>query len=320
MALSKDLTRLLTAALRSRATTTAHLAAVTGAPTEEVQSGVESLRRLGYLDLDDETITYRRPEVPITETIRTDVQSRIEELTQTAADLNEALGTLPALLQAWDAGGTDERTLAAEVVHGRRAPTDSWMLHFTRDTPQQCDLCIPDLSRLLHHRSDRPIADWTSTAMSDLRVRLIVSMADAADESLRGALARMQDRGTEIRMHPDPPSLFWVSDGAVAGLPFTWGQAWPTSLMTVRSEPIAEIAGAMFADLWDAASPLESPQRSWEPMLVLMNQGMTMEAAASRLGMAQRTARRRVADAMAHYGVSSQFALGAAWGRAARRH
>ncbi|MFN8108097.1 MAG: hypothetical protein U0R21_09980 [Nocardioidaceae bacterium] len=52
---------------------------------------------------------------------------------------------------------------------------------------------------------------------------------------------------------------------------------------------------------------------SVEPMLQMMNRGPTMESASIQLGLSTRTGRRRVTEAMSHYGVDSHFALGAAW-------
>ncbi|QOR69536.1 hypothetical protein IM660_12700 [Ruania alkalisoli] len=317
MALSEELTRLLAAALSIRAPDAAHLAEVTGQKLEDVSACLDALRRRGFLDLADGSVTYRRPEVPVSQEVGQDLQSMIRTLQQTTAGLNTTLGTLPQLMQAWEVGGADERTIAADVARGPDAAAEAWLLHFTRDTPTWCDLCLPDVARVLAQRpTERPVADWTSIAMADLRIRLVVSRADTNDKRIRPALERMLEQGAEVRSHPDPPSMFWVSDHAVAGLPATWGEPWPSRVVTVRSAPVAESVAALFATTWHAATPLSREQRSWDPMLALMNQGMTMEAAAARLGMAQRTARRRVADAMAYFGVSSHFALGAAWGRA----
>jgi len=44
-----------------------------------------------------------------------------------------------------------------------------------------------------------------------------------------------------------------------------------------------------------------------------MRQGVTLDAASRRLGINPRTGRRRIAAAMEQYGVSTLFALGAAW-------
>ncbi|UFU02018.1 hypothetical protein LQF12_10895 [Ruania suaedae] len=314
MPLSSELTRLLSEALSSRAASASELATATGRSEPEVARGLDELRDLGYLEGADGALTYRRPEIPATEAVGRDLRSMVEHLAGAADDIAARLGTLPALLQAWEAGGADERSIPVDVARGPRAPNEAWMTHFTRDTPRHCDLCLPDLSPLLAGRSE-DIGDWARTAMTNLRVRLVVSRADATDPRWREPLARMLARGTQVRAHPDPPSFLWVSDGAVAGIPDAWGEAWPTPVLTIRSTPVAEAVAAIFTATWQAGTPIGREPQPWDPMLHLMNQGMTMEAAAARLGLAHRTARRRVAEAMAYYDVSSHFTLGAAWAR-----
>ena len=44
-----------------------------------------------------------------------------------------------------------------------------------------------------------------------------------------------------------------------------------------------------------------------------MRRGLTLDAASRQIGVNPRTGRRRIAAAMSHYGVSTLFALGAAW-------
>lgn len=315
MRLPTELTELLTTALSNRAGTVSALAHLAGADTDTVRQDVQALQQQGYLEAIEDTIAYRRPEMPVADMARQTLAAGIEDLTRAARDIDQALESLPALLQAWDTGEAQERTISGEVTHAQAGPGEAWMLHFARDTPKACDICLPDLARLLSAPRNQRVADWTAKAMGALQVRLVITAAEARSAELREALARLQNQGTEVRHHPHPPSFFWVSDREVAGLPLQWGESWPMGVLTVRSGPVAEAMAARFEQIWSAASPIDQDERSWEPILTLLNEGATMEAAGARLGLAHRTARRRVAEAMRHYGVKSQFALGAAWGR-----
>lgn len=315
MSLSPELSELLAVALRSRARSVQALASVAGSPVEDVRDSIHTLQRAGYVEVNDDQIAYRRPEIPVSDTSRRTLDEVIRGLTQASQELDQTLESLPALIQAWDVGGAQERTISGEIMHAQAGPGEAWMAHFVRDTPQACQICLPDLAPLLASPRNDKVADWTSVAMGALQVQLVIADANARDPDLAPALERIREHGTEIRSHPAPPSFFWASDRTTTGLPLHWGEAWPSTVLTVRSEPVAEAMAARFEQIWSAASPIGNDARDWEPMLVLMNDGMTMDAAGARLGLARRTARRRVAAAMRHYGVQSQFSLGAAWGR-----
>ena len=76
---------------------------------------------------------------------------------------------------------------------------------------------------------------------------------------------------------------------------------------------LALLVDWVFERLWTEAVELGGAEHPWDSILELMDSGMTMEAASGALGIAPRTGRRRIADAMQHYGASSLFALGGAW-------
>ncbi len=109
-----------------------------------------------------------------------------------------------------------------------------------------------------------------------------------------------------------------MTDNDTVGLPLTWGEAWPTSVIAIQSPALGAALQWIYDRIWDEAVPVDpgvlSPDGPpWDGILRLMNHGLTMDAAAHALGIAPRTARRRVADAMSHYRATSQFSLGAAW-------
>jgi len=73
------------------------------------------------------------------------------------------------------------------------------------------------------------------------------------------------------------------------------------------------MVSAYFATLWEAATPSRPTAEPWVPLLTLMRRGITLETASRLVGVNPRTGRRRIAQAMEHYGVSTLFALGVAW-------
>ena len=87
--------------------------------------------------------------------------------------------------------------------------------------------------------------------------------------------------------------------------------------MSIQSATLAELVTWIYHRLWEEAVPVTGLNHTWEhpwdPILRLMNSGMTMGSASTALGLTARTGRRRVSDAMRYYGVTSQFSLGAAW-------
>lgn len=143
-------------------------------------------------------------------------------------------------------------------------------------------------------------------------MRAIIPADAVRDPALAAIATRYAEAGVQFRLHAALPGWFWIDDDTLA-LPFEWGEGWPSSVIGVRSPALAGFARTFFDELWNAAQPLVAVPRSWTPLLRLMRQGMTLDAASRTLGINPRTGRRRVAAAMEHYGVGTLFALGAAW-------
>jgi hypothetical protein len=102
-------------------------------------------------------------------------------------------------------------------------------------------------------------------------------------------------------------------------LPLVWGESWPTSVMSVRNRAVAGMASWMFERMWERAVPARAEAAGWDPLLTLMNSGATLEAASRALGISERTGRRRLSEAMSHFGVGSMLELGVAWATARPR-
>jgi hypothetical protein len=117
----------------------------------------------------------------------------------------------------------------------------------------------------------------------------------------------------------EPPGWFWITDESTVALPLVWGESWPTSVMSVRNRAVAGMASWMFERMWERAVPARAEAAGWDPLLTLMNSGATLEAASRALGISERTGRRRLSEAMSHFGVGSMLELGVAWASARPR-
>lgn len=319
---------LLDTALRSRPESPGALAELTGLDTTEVSEALHALEQLGFVSVTNGVITYRRPEAAAAGLAEATLGQVQRQLAGALDGAQQALGAVPGLVQAWAEGAEKAPSLQVDIAHGPWAPADMWRLQFTRRVPEVTDVCMPDTSALFTPQSEYQAAFWADRAGHRVKVRLLMGLADATNpagyDRVRGEL----DSGVEIRMHPKPPSFFWITDHDTVGLPLTWGEAWPTSVVAIQSPTLAAVLGWVYERVWNEAISVEALMRSlsgegdihsWDGMLRLLNQGLTMDAASAALGLAPRTGRRRVADAMAHFGVSSHFALGAAWRAAQAR-
>ena len=175
---------------------------------------------------------------------------------------------------------------------------------------------LPDASRL--YVADPAMqAVWHEAGRGEgNRIRVIASIADGVHPEAQQRVGEELAGGLQLRLMEQPPSWFWVTDEETVALPLVWGETWPTSVIAVRSRAVAGLAGWLFDRLWERAVPARAESAAWDQLLTLMEGGATLEAASRALGISDRTGRRRVSEAMDHYGVSSMLALGAAWGAA----
>lgn len=310
--LDADLLGLLRVALRSQATTVKELAYLAVRPEDEVRAAVRSLAGRGHLVLDGDAIGYPEPGAMVA----ADLRARAADIEGQLRGFEELLLLLPALLADWQLGQGSPGTSSVEVelFHGPSAVTDLWHhllgRHPLRRTdavaPHTLPLAVPDpaMQAVWHAHIQAP----------GNRARIVAHTSDAAATALAPRIASETAAGLQLRMHPRLPGFFWVADGEVVALPLQWGEDWPTSLVAIRSAPIAGLAQSYFDRLWDEAVPIRTGRRDWEPLLRLMAGGSSLAAAARAVGMSERTSRRRIDEAMAHYGVTSVFALGTAWG------
>lgn len=309
---------LLGVGLRSRAGTVSELAALAVRDETEVRRDLERLDAEGFVVLRGDQISYTAPEEVVADVVRRRAGDLGAEMLRRLADLAEVVGQLPALAQEWDVGASEHQLLDIEVFHGPEAVVDLWHVRQAREPARRTDVVLPDASRL--YVADPAMQSfWHEATRGEGRsARVIARLADATHPDAQQRLDQELEAGVQIRLLAQPPGWFWITDESTVALPLVWGEAWPTSVIAVRSRAVAGMAEWIFERLWERAVPARAETASWDSLLALMNGGATIEAASRALGISERTGRRRISEAMTHFRAGSLFELGVAWGAARR--
>ena len=301
---------LLALAYRGRPTTIDELTTLSHAPAEEVAAVVDRLLVRGRLSGSRDRFDYPNPAIWAAES----VADRAAELRHNAhgllGEIEQLVANLPQMIGHWSIGETSGEPMPVVIRHGPRAVEDVWFELGRRDTGT-LEAVLPDISRFLSSPDER-VARFSEAFRSKDAVRVIIPRPSAEDPAMSQLLLAFTAAGMTYRFSEAPPSWFWV-DGDQLAVPVEWGERKPTSVLSVRSAALASLASAYFATLWDTAAPPQPTTASWVPLLTLMRKGITLETASRMVNINPRTGRRRIAQAMSHYGVSTLFALGVAW-------
>ncbi|HWL02155.1 MAG TPA: hypothetical protein VNQ52_07260 [Microbacteriaceae bacterium] len=301
---------LLAVAYRGRPATIAELATLSHVPVEEARTAVRRLRSHARLGGRGERITYSHPANWAAESVASRTTELRRSTDELLAQIEQIVGALPGSIAHWSVGEASSQPMPVLARHGPRAAEDLWY-EIGRHGSGVLEACLPDISRFLTS-SDERIARASQLMRAKDGVRMIIPTAATEEPAMRELLVAFTAAGIEYRFLDDPPSWFWV-DGDQLAVPFEWGEGRPTSVMSVRSGALAGMVSAYFATLWRAATPPAPAANAWTPLLALMRKGITLETASRMIGVNPRTGRRRIAQAMGHYGVSTLFALGVAW-------
>lgn len=303
-------------ALRARPSTVPELRELVSLSDEDFSAALGELATAGCLTTDrQQRLSYVAPTQAIGDLMRERIAEQQHQvqavLDQTVSDLQD----LQSLARDWAIGGTPSEVLPAVFVHGPMAGRDAAHLLFERRGPVHSLAVLPDVRAL-----EKPPPQMLEPFLDMLRAkpeadRILLGPYDGADADFRETLAMFRDAGTEFRTHPHLPSWFAVDADNTVLLPSDWGTQWPTNVLIVTDPGIAGLARSQFESLWAQAQPVFDQDPTWAPLLRLMAAGATTEAAARTLGISARTARRRINDAMRHYGAQTLYDLGVAVGR-----
>ncbi|WZH37368.1 MAG: hypothetical protein PIR02_01600 [Microbacterium enclense] len=301
---------LLAVIYRGRPATVAELATLSHLGGPEARAAVDDFRRRGLLGGTGDELAYTNPAFWAAGAVAT----RSAELRSTAAealaDLENIVSNLPEMLRDWAVGEASDDPVPVVIRHGPHASEDLWF-DTARHDSGTLDAVLPQIDRFAGSSPDRSARFGRALSGKDA-VRVIMPTWATDDADTRSSTAHYGSVGVEYRLMDTPPSWFWV-DGDQLAVPFEWGEGRPTSVLGVRNAALAGMARDYFECLWRRAQPVVPVENSWSPLLQLMRQGITLDTASRRVGIAPRTGRRRISDAMAHYGVSTLFALGVAW-------
>ncbi|HEV7950929.1 MAG TPA: hypothetical protein VGP24_14280 [Glaciihabitans sp.] len=296
---------------RSRPKTVTELATTAHADESQTADAVARLAQGGAISVGDGgAILYATPAMWTADVVAREARAMRQTADEAASHIEALVAELPALLRHWAVGEASSDLVPVFVRHGPTAAEDLWY-DIAREESDTAWAVLPDLGRYL--QSDQARASRFAEAFAGKRsVRALVPRSIAEDERLVAIATRYAAIGVEFRLLDDLPSWFWI-DGEVLALPMEWGEGWPASVVGIRSAALAELGRSLFRELWSRGEPIGGVQQPWASLLVLMKQGVTLDAASHRLGINPRTGRRRIAAAMEQYGVSTLFALGVAW-------
>jgi DNA-binding CsgD family transcriptional regulator/sugar-specific transcriptional regulator TrmB len=151
------------------------------------------------------------------------------------------------------------------------------------------------------------------------RVRLrTIGLASIRNDPATMAHARfLAGSGAEFRTSPTLPPGMTVIDRRIALVPLDPSNANAGALCLTTPGAVASLL-ALFEQVWSAATPLDAPEdrdrkglsAPERALLSLLGEGRTDEAAAARLGISARTARRMMADLMDRLHATSRFEAG----------
>ena len=315
--LSEPSRTLLRAVLRARPNTEAALTELAvGVRPTDAAACVRELTEHGFLRVEPTgSLTVVEPQQVVERELRDHLVRQGERAERDRRCTAELVGDLQDFTRAWAVGSTPGDTIEVAFVHGPLAPRDA-NLHLQQARGiHPAWASIPDAHRL--EGVDPSYVEGFRAAMAAKPSpdRILVGSYDSSGDEVGEALDFFASAGVEIRIHESLPSWFAVDEDDNVVLPVAWGDAWPTSVMILHDPAVAATVRHLYAMLWAEAVPLDARQQSWRDLVQLMATGMSLTAAARTLGCSERTARRRLDQAMRYHRVSTLFQLGVVVGR-----
>lgn len=286
-------------------------------PPEDFATRLEALCAGGFLTEVDGRLDYTSPYTAFIAIGAARAQRIMDESVRTTA----LMQALPRLIRAWDISEVEDggrHPLSVNIIHAVSDSGEAWFQHAAAETASRPSLVFPEEGPLLAALRAGHLADLQGR-LEDGHVRVLVNVDIQPTGELAERLDQARELGIRFRRSRNTPSWLYVDDGSIVGVPILWGSPAPTRTLAVRTPPVVAAVALVFDELWHAADRWTEPGNTWMPILGLMSQGLTDDAIAQRLGLTDRTVRRRIAEAMTELGVTSRFALGMAWERLSAR-
>ncbi|WHT21310.1 hypothetical protein N8J89_09715 [Crossiella sp. CA-258035] len=198
-----------------------------------------------------------------------------------------------------------------EVVKGADAALSQWraLLLSARD-----EVRVLDKPPYLSH-SEEFIGLENDSSERDVCWRVVY---ERSSFELPGRLAEVLSLvagGEKARVTPDLPFKLGLVDRRGAVLPVV-GATGIDSVLVIRPSPLLDVLHSTFDLYWDRSIPFTGaaaaePEPEVDPqLLALLAAGLTDESIARQLGMAPRTAQRRVRQLMDRCGAQTRFQAG----------
>ncbi|WP_205473678.1 hypothetical protein [Nocardioides sp. SYSU D00038] len=276
---------------------------------DDLAARLRSLRDAGFLE-PGEDLTPAAPEEAVARAVAAVVAKQREQL----ASLGHLVEQLPALVRAWGMGAaTDSYPLRGEVVEGNDKAMERWFTVTRERPPVAPGNAFADMAYI--HEQFMPNLDGMRAAFEEggYQLRLLLPADQMTEKANRDAADALIGIGVDVRVASTVPSWLYVDSGVMAGVPLRWPAPASDGFVLVYDEALVEPVHWIFRRWWAAASPWPPDGPGWEPVLRLLAQGRSDEQVAAILGQGVRTVRRRIAEAMDHYGVASRFELGMHW-------
>lgn len=307
-ALSSDSRDLLREAMLSRAATPDELRTVSALPPDRFDAALAELDEAGLVGLDDGWIEHRAP----AETLRARASEVAAQMRTLLGVIEGAVEDLPRVTQDWNLGlHSGGSVFPVETITRPNLLQQFWERSGIewRGVTEPIRIAATRLDVVSEMEPPDPGHAQEYVTDHQMDVRCLISLA--ATESA-GDAAGFIPPAIDLRIIGHLPSSFMVHADTLL-LPVDWASGSLEAALVVTSSPFAAMAAQLFDNYWTQAQPLADEPRGWDPILRLLATGATVESAARALRMPERSARRRVAAAMEHYGVTGLFALGRAW-------
>jgi len=310
-----DARRVLSTIYRVRPGTRDELLALQGLPHDRLPELLQALDAAGLIALDGDRIEALSPDRAMATATERVVSSEMDGLRALAV----SAAALSALTRDWEVGSSPDDTAPwAEFAHGHEAQWKAWPRYAVSHPPRNPVNIYPDLS-IIRSLMVPTMTEDEKRMIAQSGIRGVFPRSLLGDDDDRAFLEELRRLGMRIRIADSVPSWVYADRGVLCALPLDWGEHPPSSIAIVTHPAITAIVSLYVESIWDRAVEFPLGDDGWEPVLQLLERGLSDAAIAQTLDISPRTVHRRIAEAMEQFDARSRFELGAAWARRRER-
>lgn len=306
-----DARRLLSTIYRVRPKTRSELRALQALPHDRVPELLERLDAAGLIALDGDAIEPLSPDRAMSAATERVVASEMEGLRALAV----SAAALSALTRDWEVGGSPDDTAPwAEFVHGHEAQWKAWPRYALTHPPRHPVNLYPDLS-IIRSLMVPTMTEEEKRLVAQSGIRGVFPRTLLTVDEDRAFLEEMSALGMRVRVTDSIVSWVYADRGVLCALPLDWAEHPPSSIAIVTHPSITEIVSLYVESVWERAVDFPLDDDGWQPVLRLLERGLSDAAIAQSLDISPRTVHRRIAEAMDALDAHSRFELGVAWSK-----